>query len=471
VAVGVVVAFAALQLGYAIWVAFAAHGPVGPRVGYGPDSAVYLAAARAPVWARRFLEGPGPFGFLLLAKLSARNLRAIVLVQTIVAVGAWSFLAVTVSGIVRSNVAKWAGLVGILGLALAPGVLLWNGMITTESLSMSTSCVVIACGLRLVQHRGTRELLWFVAAMAAFAFTRDTNALIVGVIGVVAFVFAFRKELRARAGAIALAALALAFAATALSNAAEPPRWYWPVAETTAIRLLAEPDATRYLVAHGFPWDDQTRTLPQQYLSRYDEVTTGASFAAFREWVRHDGRRVYTRYLATHPGWAARKPFDDRDLFFDVGGVEAYGRGFHNRPGGVFTAIGTVAAPRSPALSELWAAASAVALVLLVLRRRVRPALAGVVGLVGALAVVGYYAAWHGDALELVRHSLSAAVQLRIAGWIVVALVIDAIALRRRSEVPVADDADLDHEEQERAPRGEPVDAGADARAQRTQRA
>src|SRR5262249_23028370 len=152
---------------------FVAHGWVGPRVGYGPDSAVYLAAARAPLWDHRFLSGPGPFGFLLLAKLCARNLRAIVLVQTILAVGAWSFLAATISGVVRSNVAKWVGLLGILGLGLAPGVLMWNSMITTESLSMSTLCVAIASGLRLVQRARTRELLWFIAAMAAFAFTRD----------------------------------------------------------------------------------------------------------------------------------------------------------------------------------------------------------------------------------------------------------------------------------------------------------
>ena len=102
-AVGALAAFAALELGYAIWIAFIAHGRVGPRVGYGPDSILYLTAARAPVWNHRFYAGPGGFGFLLLAKVCARNLRAIVVVQSVLTVGAWAFLATTVGGLVRGK--------------------------------------------------------------------------------------------------------------------------------------------------------------------------------------------------------------------------------------------------------------------------------------------------------------------------------------------------------------------------------
>ena len=67
--------FAALELGFAIWAALVAHGRFGPRIGYGPDSVLYLTAAHAPVWSRRFLAGPGAFGFPLLAKLCLRNVR------------------------------------------------------------------------------------------------------------------------------------------------------------------------------------------------------------------------------------------------------------------------------------------------------------------------------------------------------------------------------------------------------------
>ena len=460
----VLAVFAAAEVGFAIWAAFTGHGRVvDPRVGYGPDSALYLAAARSPVWSRGFLAGPGPFGFLLLAKLCARNLRAIVLVQSVIAAGAWAFLASTVAGVMRNNLARWVGFVGILGVALAPGVLQWNAMITTESLSLSTLCAVVACAIRLAQRGTRRELAWFLAALAAFAFTRDTNALVAGGIGVVALACAVRPVWRVRAAAIGAVGVALAVGATAFGNAARPPRWYWPVAETTAVRLLDDPGATRYLVDHGFPWDAQTRTLPQRYVYISDQVTAGSDFAAFRHWVRVDGRRVYGKFLLTHPGWALRKPFDARDAFFDLGTVEVYGRVYRNRPGGLFTVAGTVGAPRAPGVTEVWTVAAAVALALLAWRRRVRPALAGAVALIGAFAIVGYYAAWHGDALEVYRHALSAAVQLRIALWVVTALVVDALMTRRAdSDVRVPEDADLDQEEHEGAPRDQPAGAVAD---------
>ena len=451
--------FAALELGFAIWAALVAHGRFGPRIGYGPDSVLYLTAAHAPVWSRRFLAGPGAFGFPLLAKLCLRNVRAIVLVQTFVSVGAWAFLASVASGIMRSNAARWVAFLGILGLGIAPGVLQWNAMITTESVSISTLCIVIACGIRLVQFGTWRDLVWFLAAMAAFAFTRDTNALVVGGIGVLALGFTLRSELRTRAAAIAFAGIVLVLGAMALSNAAQPPRWYWPMAETTAVRLLADPEATRYLVDHGFPWNPQMATLPQRYIYLYDPVRTGPSFAAFRSWVDRDGRRVYLRFLASHPGWALREPFNERAALFALRDVEVYGHVYGNRPGGPFTAVGAVAAPRSAAVVQLWAVASAVALVVLAVRQQVRRSLAAALGLIGALAVAGYYAAWYGDALELNRHALSAAVQLLIACWIVTALVIDAIVRRAPvSEVRVPEDADLDDEEHQRAPAGEPGD-------------
>lgn len=425
----VIGAFAALVLGYAIWAAFDQHH----RIGFGPDSALYIAAAHAPVWSRKFYAGPGGFGFLLLAKVSARNLRAIVLLQSVIAVGAWSFLAITVSGVARNKVARWVGLIAILGVALAAGVLQWNAFISTESLSISALCAVLACALRLVQRGARRDVAWFVAALAAFAFIRDTNALLVGVLAIAAFACALHPDLRVRGLVIGAACIALALSATSLSNAADPPRWYWPIAETTAMRMLADPGAAKYIQQEGFPMDEHTRMLPKTYIYSVAQVRHDESFSPFRRWVRSDGRRVYVNFLRSHPGWALRKPFNERDALFNVGVVERYSKVYRNHPGVPLRVVGAIAVPHSGVFTEIWTLVAVVALALMFWKRSVPRRLLGVAGLAIGLAVLGYFAAWYGDVLEVYRHSMSAAVELRIALWLVTVFAIDAVATRADS--------------------------------------
>ena len=430
-AVAVIGAFASFELGYAIWAAFDLHH----RIGFGPDSALYIAAAREPVWSRGFYAGPGGFGFLLIAKVSARNLPAIVLLQSAIAVGAWTFLAITVTGIVRSNVARWFGLVSILGVGLAGGVLQWNAFISTECISMSALCLVLACGLRLVERGSWRDVTWFVVALALFGYTRDTNALLVGVLAFVALASAVRPTVRARGLVIGAACIVLALSATSLSNAADPPRWYWPIAETTAMRMLADPGAAKYIEKAGFPIDAQTRSLPKTYIYAVAKVRHDASFRPFREWVRVHGRSTYLHYLASHPGWALRKPFNERDALFNVGVVEVYGKVYRDLPGAPVRAVGAVATPHSGLLTEIWTLAAAVALGLMFWKRSVPRRLLGVAALGIVFAVLGYYAAWYGDVLEVYRHSMSAAVQLRLALWIVTVLAIDAVISERADAI------------------------------------
>ena len=444
--------FAVLELGYAIWAAFFARGPVGPRVGYGPDSAVYIAAAHWPVWSKHFLAGPGAFGFLLLAKISARNLRAIVIVQTVVAIGAWSLLATTIVAVLRSNVARWIGFVGVFCLALSGAVLSWNAIITTESLSISTLCVAVAFGLAVVVRGSRRDLIAFVLALAAFTYTRDTNALVVGALAILALVLAIRPRLRTRGLVIGATGILFALTASALSNAAEPPRWYWPIGETVSIRMLSDPGATRYLVAHGFPLSDATRQLPARYIYVVGDVVHGRDYAPLRAWLRTDGRHVYFGFLLSHPAWTLLKPFDDRQRFFGSN-VAVYGVAYHIQPRGPYGVLGWIGAPRSIPFTEVWSLAVALALGWCWWRGR-RRGLVFAVGVTLVLAVAAFYASWHGDVLEADRHALTAATQLRLALWIGTALVIDQIATRRGGgrSVDVRGEADLDEQKGDAAP-------------------
>ena len=363
---------------------------------------------------------------------------------------------------VRSNVARWIVLLGI-SVSLSPGVLQWNAMIT-PSLSVSALCAGFV--LFATSFPARAELAWFVSALAFFAFTRDTNALVVGGLAIIAIGCAFRRSLRVPALVVGAAGLTLAISASALSNAADPPRWYWPVAETTAVRLLDDPVATRYLVDHGFPWSSSMRTLPERYIYLYGPVRHGPTFAAFRHWVGHDGRRTYAHFLLSHPGWALRKPFDDRGPFFDLGTIEVYGRTYRNRPGGPYTAIGSIGGPRAPGVTEVWALAAG--LELTTIRRRGDrrlPVFALTGDPVGRLLRRGTRRAGGVSPCAFGRGS--------VADRLVVstALVVDALVAGPVTSGYGTEDADLDQQQHQGAPRDEPAGAVADLGADGGERA
>jgi hypothetical protein len=449
--------FVALVLGYGIWIAFATSGPVGPRVGFGSDSAVYLAAARHPVWTMDFLAAPGPFAFLLVLKLCARNLRVLVLVQSCASAAAWLYLASTVRATMRTRAAQLAGFTGLLLVGCSPRVIEWNAFVASESISVTLLCVAIALGIRLVTGAGRRTLVLFLVTLVALGFTRDTNALTLLPVAALVLVGAFVHWISWR-GALITAGVAVITAAIAmsLSGRADPPRWYWPLNETTVLRLVGDDTAEPYLVAHGFPLDHNVRALHDNFAFMHEQMTKGADFRPLREWVRRDGRSTYTRFLATHPAWTLARPLDDVGPVLTPA-VEGYSRViFHNDPPDPYGWLGTIGWPGSQLVAGSWLAGAAAVIIVVAVRRPDRRRFACALGFLGVIAIAGYYAAFHGDALEVPRHALTSAVALRIVAWTAVALAIDEFG----ASVVEAVDAEEDEGEDQGFGRDdEPADA------------
>lgn len=439
------VVFAGLVLGYSLWVAFG----LGPdRITVGPDSTLYLAAARAPVWSRELLAGPGPFVFLLLVKASARDIQAVVAVQTILYISAWIWLAAAARAVLRTRGAQVVTFCGLLALATAPRLVVWNVTIATESVATAVACALVASALDLSRRADARRVLVFLAMLALFGFTRDTNALVLGVVVVVAGVVGWRVPAR-RAVALGVAGTAVVVAASAmaLSGQAEPPRWLHPVNENITFRVVGDPDAERWFVERGMPLDDSLRTLPDEFFLRARELRDGPEFEALRDWTREHGRDTYVRWLASRPVELVTDPWQARHrvVLPDVVGYSIFPR---NAPPGVYAVVGAVGLPPVVWLGELLLLATAGALALLAATRRAPAGVLLVAATTLVIGVAGFAAAYHGDALEIDRHSLTAAVQLRIAMWLTVGLVVDAVCARSRVEVER--EADRDHGEQER---------------------
>ena len=442
-ALPIAVVFVLVMLGYAVWAAFTGIGrfpalapgqttlarAIALRVGYGPDSAYYIAAAKAPVWSMKFLATPNgaPFLFPLLAKVCLRSLRAIVIAESAIAAAAWLFLASTVGSRMRRPAARTFGFAALLLLAVSPPVLLWNVFIATETLSIALLCVAIALFIRLMSGAaGRHDFVAFAVVLVALACTRDTYAPLLLVVAVIAGVAALvRRDLRRRGAIIVLVCLVAGIGNAALSNHAG--RWFDPLDETIAARLLRSPEATDYLVDHGMPYNQQVRALRNQYAIVYlaYNVTYGKEYASYRKWLLSDGRSTYTSFLLTHPWFDVSEPFDDRKRVLTPG-VLFYSNTYHTAPRGPFVYAGKVGMPQSQSVVEIWIGLALIAAIGLWMRRRDR-ALFVATGTVAFLVIPHFMVAWHGDALELDRHIIGAAVQLRIVLWIVTALALDAV--------------------------------------------
>jgi hypothetical protein len=425
-AVPVGVVFTVVLMAYATWSVYTGHGRYRPlRVGYGADSELYMQAARAPVWSFKFLAAPNGALFPLLAKVCLRNMRAIVLVQTAFAAGAWIYLAHTIGSRMRRPVARTFAFVMVLLLGAGPPIVFWNVAIATESLAISLLCVVVALWIRLVAGEAShRQFVAFAVVLGALACTRGSYAVLWIIVAGIAFLIGFlRRAVWRRAAVIAAVCLITAITNIGLSNHAG--RWFDPLNETIAVRLLGSHEATHYFRARGMPYDFYVKRLHEKNAIVFlaYNVTYGKEYRKYREWLLKSGRRTYTTFLLTHPVWVVDEAFRDRKVLLTPN-LRDYGRTFYIEPRGPWLSVGKVGYPQVLPLLDVWTGLALIAGGVLWRRRRDR-ALLLATGVVALLVVPHFLLTYHGDALETDRHAIGAAVQLRIVLVTITAMVLD----------------------------------------------
>lgn len=418
---------------------------------WGTDSEIYRDEARFPFWSAHVLWGRGPWLYLAFVKALLRDIRLIVLVQAIAWAAACAWCAAMLSRAVRRPAAKVVAWLLLAGLAASAPLLLWTGAPSTESLSLSLTVAAFAAAVRLTFRPTRAALVAFVVILALLASVRDTNTIVVLLVGIGALLGALvalmRRAARPARPALAIVA-AVAIGAGVVNSvlASASGRWSMPLLETATLRLQADATAGPYLRARDFPRDAAVAALadPLVYFRETRAISDSPRYAPLRDWVRRDGRAVYGRFLVTHPVWALRLAYEDRgDLL--VPDVDGYARGSNVTIPGVATAAEYGVFLRSGVVLGLVAVAAAGLLVAATLRapRRTGGRSRGrrwivIVGATVGLWLVHALAAFHGDSLEIPRHAITSALTLRLA---IVAAIVGAIdgwpvASRSREELP-----------------------------------
>lgn len=415
--------------------------PRPPRgITFTSDSVLYLHDARAPIlsWdffaARQSRGGGGPFPYLLLLKLCGYRVAAVVVVQGALWIAATWYLATSTLVLLATAVGRVVAWSTVWALAISAPFLQWTAAVLTESLSLTVGAVAIGAALRWVARPDGRRTAVFAASIVVAALTRDTNALVALVAAAIVLLATALRRVPWRTG-VAITVVAVAGAGVALALAGKARRWYYPLQETTALRLQHDPTAGPYLRARGFPSSPDVTGLTNAYAlaANNADLDFAPRYEPFRRWLDERGRAVYARFLVTHPRWVLATVWKDRrDVLMPEVGAYA-GDERVDRPR-VTKAVAAVAVPRSwwSFWARLAVVAAAVAMAAGVVARRddaISSRWWRWVAVLVALGIVWFVhalAAYHGDSEEVARHEITAAFQLQAVVWLALAAAVDA---------------------------------------------
>ena len=202
-----------------------------------------------------------------------------------------------------------------------------------------------------------------------------------------------------------------------------------------------------WLVSHGMPDDGSVRRLQANYFVTYPGFQDNAAdYRTLRHWLDTKGRSSYTEYLVSHPKFVISSPRHSlADQFTPPVAPLAVAQHIGADP--VMRGFGWVGLPPFR-VTVVWAVLAMVGLGVVAALDRARRRVCTVIFACGFIVIPHALAVFHGDVLELARHSVSVAVQARVVVSVATAIVIDwcaaRLALSRVSDVDEPDASEPD---------------------------
>jgi hypothetical protein len=418
--------------------------PVDARFGqYKSDWFDYQDVARRGALSHDFWAGSKPPGYPLVIKLLGRD-ELVHWSMVTLSIVAWLLLAAAVAALMRTRGLALVAAAVILGFSLTGRVQVWNDLAGSETLSISLLVLALAAALVVVNPRvravaWLRTTSWVVLGVAVtwWCFTRDSNIFVVLLAAVVLAGIAIVRR-NPTAAMVAVAALVVGTSALVASNVAE--RWLDPYYNIVLDRILPDPQLSARWRDAGMPDTPELR-LHQGQITAADNgaILTDPALAPFRAWVERDGRRTYLEALATRPGLSIRQPLQDFDELF-TGSVAVYGViGGPSYAGSPLDPLTNVLFDPGTVVFVVWLLVVGAATIWLLGWRRRNPHRAAIF-LAAAVVVLGFLHAWFvfiGDAHNIGRHAITASVQARLGGWVLLLLALDELIGARREPVAV----------------------------------
>jgi len=405
------------------------------------DTVSYVKKASMPLFRRGSHIGP-LLGILawglngrsptvpFLYKLVGSDPWAIAGLQLGLSISCWGLLALFVARAVQVPQLKPIAFLCILLFALSDSIILWDGLLLSESISLSLMALFIGSWLWLLEGWNRQKMALMLATAFLWGFTRDTNAWVLLLIASTSAVAGslWRSQ---RHYLLVAAILALFFVGNEIANH-WAQRWRVPFVNVIGQRVLLDPESRAYFAQLGMPLTPAVLLLSGQFAWDHDRAFFYApALQDFRDWVSTRGKSSYLRFLLTHPHLTLGAPLQNAAALLTPS--------FKDYPAAGFSPIlrGTLAAVfyfKETTFLWVWTFGLVGAVAFAVAARKVGPT--WLVPL--ALILFTYPHAiivWHGDTAEIGRHALQVGVHSRLGLWIALVFVADLFLAERRQKI------------------------------------
>jgi hypothetical protein len=407
-------------------------------VGTFPDTSVYMSAAHAPLFSPEIWTGQRAPGYPLFIRQSYDSTTDIARNQYLLSFACWAFLAFCCLRVLTNPLAKVLGFTLVLTQILSPGVFMWHKVMLSESVSFSLLAACVGCWLLFAHRQSLLTAAFVVISTAIWVGVRDTNAYQALFIGVLLILVVVYRTLRKPAVSLRQQRLVLGVAAFMFiifvgsdlsSNRGQ--RYMFPFFNNIAQRILPSEERTAWFAAKGMPVTPALVERSGKWASSDDfAFFNDDALEGFREWSRRHGKSIYVKWLVSHPKYTFYEAARGFTGIFDTIYAEYAPSGFYP-PGPPPYTLGSAAAVL---YAFIFGLLMCYCLWPFVYRSEIARVGMVIVPLMMLPSVLlGHMTVWHGDTMEITRHSAQTVLQLKIALCLLAACAVDQAMLSRKA--------------------------------------
>lgn len=395
-----------------------------------PDSGVFLNLAKnMSVFDPEFWSGLRPAGLPLFIKILGLEPRNLIFFQILFHLVAWLGFSLWLF-LKASN--RYLGLffafITML-MAASAEITLWNYHVLSEAVSLSLVPIIGVLSYEIISHYRAFHIWILIGVLVVFSLLRDANVYFVLATTIPLGGMFLAKKFSGTQLIAALVVIGLAFGIHTWSvahsrDSLEQERWFFSFMNITGQRILTNDDILDQFETMGMPVNDALTSKKGYYGSSDDwSFYQDPELSDFRNWVAHNGKAAYARFLITNPGYSSFEIVKNAGAILHANRyyLEAYepdgfevGRANLSRlvPNQwlylLFLSFGILVYCQPGVLRWEW--------------QKFHFRSAGSLPLIALLTALPigslFFISFHGDAMEVSRHTLSAVVLLKV--WLMV---------------------------------------------------